>query len=540
MPPAWRRTPSCTIARRAARQLRSGALWIGLTFGTIAAASAITYVQNFPTAASRLKLAASLRGDHAFSVLFGRIDNIGTVGGYTAYKSYATISTIGAVWGALAATRLLRGEEDAGRWQLLLAGRTNAARVTVATLAALGAAIGVVFASTAGLMALAGLKRGVGTDGVDAVVFGLSAIVAPVVFATVGAVSSQLAQTRRLATGLSMGVLGVAFVLRMIADSGPGTRWLLWATPLGWAELVRPITTNDLWPLLPVVVVAVVGGTVAVRLAGRRDTGGGVLASHDVTPERRFGLRSPLGLAARLSAPVLAAWTVAIAATAFVMGIVAKPAAAALDGSSGMTTLRKLGASGSGAKPYLGVVFLLIGAVLALVPASQIGAAADEEGSGRLGQIVAGRSTRTRWFVGRLVLAGVAVIAMGLVSGVAAWAGAWSQGLHLPVGTLLAAGANVVPAALLALAVGAITLAVAPRRSGAIVYAAVAGSFVLDLLGSLVTVVRPLTRLSLFHYVALAPARDPDWRSLVTMTGLALVFATAAVVLLERRDLSRD
>ena len=527
------------VARRAARQLRNGALWIGLTFGTVAAASAVSYVQSFPTTASRLKMAASLRGDAAFSVLFGRIDHIDTVGGYTAYKSFATISTIGAVWGLLAATRLLRGEEEAGRWQLVLAGRTNAARATVATLAALLAAVGVLFVSTAGMMALAGLKQGVGTSLVDALVLGLSATVAPLVFVAVGAVASQLAQTRRLANGLSMGVLGVSFVVRMIADSGPGTRWLLWATPLGWAELVRPIIANDLWPFVPVAVVAVAGSAVAVRLAGRRDAGGGVLAGNDIGRERGFGLGSPLGLAARLSAPVLTAWALAIAATGFVMGIVAKPAAHALDGSGTMTTLRRLGATGTGAKAYLGVVFLLIGAVVALVPASQIGAAADEEGSGRLGQIVAGRSTRTRWFLGRIGLTAAAVILMGVLSGVATWAGARSQGLDLSVGTLLAAGGNVVPAALLALAVGALTLAVAPLRSGPVVYAVVAWSIVIDLLASLVTAVRPLNRLSVFHYVTLAPAQDPSWTPLVVMTGVAVGVVAIAAVLLERRDLVR-
>ena len=36
-----------------------------------------------------------------------------------------TLIVLGAIWGLLTATRLLRGEEDAGRWELLLAGRTT-------------------------------------------------------------------------------------------------------------------------------------------------------------------------------------------------------------------------------------------------------------------------------------------------------------------------------------------------------------------------------------------------------------------------------
>ena len=83
----------------------------------------------------------------------------------------------------------------------------------------------------------------------ETVLYGLSITIAPAVFGAVGAVTSQLGRTRRVATGLGMGVFGVVFVIRMIADSSAGTRWLLWATPFGWTELMRPFTDNDPWPL---------------------------------------------------------------------------------------------------------------------------------------------------------------------------------------------------------------------------------------------------------------------------------------------------
>ena len=69
-------------------------------------------------------------------MLLGPVSAIDTVGGYTVYKGFVFLTTIGAIWALLAATRLLRGEEDAGRWQLVLAGSTRAARATAATLVA--------------------------------------------------------------------------------------------------------------------------------------------------------------------------------------------------------------------------------------------------------------------------------------------------------------------------------------------------------------------------------------------------------------------
>jgi ABC-2 type transport system permease protein len=532
--------PEAAITRRAFRQLWKSAAVVGVVFGATAAASALSYVSTFPNAASRADLAASLSGDSGFTMLFGQVNGIGTVGGYTVYKTYVFLTTIGAIWAALAVTRLLRGEEDTGRWQLVLAGRTSPARATAATIAALGAAVGVVFVGTTVLTMAAGASPDVGFSARDSVMYGLSVAAAPAVFGSLAVVCSQLAQTRRLATTLSMVVLAAAFVLRMLGDASPSSSWLLWTTPLGWIEEMQPFTANNAWPLVPALVLTGLAGWAGVGLASRRDVGAGAFASNETADLRSYGLRTPLGLATRLSLPVLVAWGVGLIAVSFIFGTVAKAAAGALTGSSVTSTLSNLGAGGSGANQYLGVVFLLIGAVLALVPASQIGATRDEEASGRLGQVLAGPPSRTSWLTGRLVLAGGAVVVMGLLSGASAWAGARSQGVDTDFGSLLIAGINVVPSALLALAVGAITFAVLPRFAAAAVYTVVAWSLIIDLLGSLVTSLDWLTRLSIFHYVALAPADDPDWTAVAVITAIALGLAVASVAIFNRRDLAPD
>jgi ABC-2 type transport system permease protein len=202
--------------------------------------------------------------------------------------------------------------------------------------------------------------------------------------------------------------------------------------------------------------------------------------------------------------------------------------------------LVKLGATGTGATQYLGVVFLLTGAVVALVPATQIATARDEEASGRLVHVMAGPPSRRRWLAGRLGLAACAVAFMGVLAGAASWAGARSQGLEVSFADTLFAGVNIVPAALLALAVGGLVFAAAPRRAAAAVYVLVGGSLIVDLLGSLVEALKVLTRLSLFHYVALAPAQDVRWANLAGYLVLAALAAVAAIFVFERRDLSAD
>ena len=523
------------IARRAFRQLWKGATVWAVAFGATVAATALSYVSSFPDQASRDQLAASTSGDVGISILLGPVSAIDTVGGYMVYKCFVFLTTIGAIWGLLAATRLLRGEEDAGRWSLGLAGATRAPRATSATLAALAAAIVVVFAGTALCTLLVATDPDVGFGAGESVFYALSIAVAPAVFVAVGALTSQLGRTRRMATALGMIVFGVAFVVRMIADSGPSTRWLLWFSPFGWIERMRPLTDNDTRPLVLAVVMVVGLVATAVVLAGRRDVGAGALASRDVVRPRLFGLGSPWGLAVRLELPVLAAWCVGAASAGLAFGIIAKVAIGNIP-SSISNTLDKFGVGGSFLDQYLGVGFLLIATLIALLPASQIGAAAEEETSGRLVHLLVGPVRRAPVIAHRLALAAVGVLVAALAAGLGVWAGGETQGVSIGLGAMIRAALNVVPTALLALGIGALVLAAAPRLASPTIYAVVIWSVLVDLLGSMVSGLSGLEHVSLFHYMALAPAEDPDPTTVVVTVLLAVSLCVVATLVFDRRD----
>lgn len=524
------------IARRAFRQVWIGAIAWAVTFGATAASSALTYVSSFPTVAARQQVAATTGTDKGFAVLLGPVSAIGTVGGYTVYKGFAFLTSIGAIWAVLAATRLLRGEEDAGRWQLVLAGTTRASRATVATLLALGVAVGVIFAGTTLIVMGAARNPDLAFGAGETVLYGLSIAIAPAVFLGVGAVTSQLGRTRRVATGLGIGVFAVAFVLRMIADSGPGVTWLRWWTPFGWTELMRPLTRNDPWPLLPAAATVVVLWAAAATLASRRDAGSGVIASRDVARPRSFGLASPFGLAMRLELPALCVWSAGVAATGFAFGTIVKVATGKVPASLG-DNLGKFGVHGSFVNQYVGVAFLLIASVVALIPAGQLGAASEEETSGRLTQVVAQPANRSALLGQRLGLAAAGIAAAGLLAGIGTWLGARFEGVDLGLGAMVRSGLNLVPTALVALGLGAVMLAFAPRAATRTVYGVVAGSLIVDILGSTVAGTRWLEHLSLFHYMALAPAQPLDPTTLIVTGLVAVVLCALATGIFARRDL---
>ena len=341
------------IARQAFRQVRTGALVVSAGFAVTVAAAAISYVSTFPTEASRRALAAVTGNDTGLAVLLGSTTGVGTVGGYTVYKLFAFLTTIGAIWALLATTRLLRGEEEAGRWQLVLAGAVRSGQATVATLLALGLGVVVVLAGTTVGALLAGRNAQVGFPMADAGFYGLSIAVASAVFVAVGALSSQLSRTRRGATTVGMIVFGAAFVLRMVSDAGPSNAWVRWLTPFGWVEQMRPFTANDPWPLLPAAACVVALTWSACVIAERRDLGGSVFAAHDSSRLRAFGLGSQQGLALRLELPTLAGWCVGAGAGAFTLGAIARLTTSTQIPTSLGDALDRFGVSGPFRPPVL-------------------------------------------------------------------------------------------------------------------------------------------------------------------------------------------
>jgi putative exporter of polyketide antibiotics len=237
-----------------------------------------------------------------------------------------------------------------------------------------------------------------------------------------------------------------------------------------------------------------------------------------------------------MEAPVVIGWWAGLAAGGLAFGIIAKIATGALPKSMA-DVFGRIGLEGTFLRQFFGVVFLMVAARVALVPASQVGAAAEEETSGRLVHVLVHPVRRSVLLAGRLLLATVAVVGAAVVSGVAAWCGARLQGVDPGFVRMLGAGVNVVPTAMVVLGLAAVTLSVAPRYAARSTYAIVIWSLLVDLFSSIIVRLHSLERFSLLHYMALAPAQPVDVRTAGITVVIALALCALAVALYGRRDL---
>jgi len=360
-------------------------------------------------------------------------------------------------------------------------------------------------------------------------------------FLAAGALAAQLASSRRQAAGYAAVALGACYALRLVADSGTSLAWLRWATPLGWVEELQPLTSPRPLALLPIVVLTAVLAGLAVYLAGHRDLASSVWPARSSTKARTWLLSGPTGLAARLAGPAAAAWAIAIAAMSLLEGFIAKQGGTALTTSASVQrALARLGARGGSAKAYLGLAFVVLAVMVAFVAAGQVSSARAEEADGRLDHLLVRPVRRSGWLAGRAGVGAALLVASGLLAGLFAWAGAASQSAGVGVGTLLEAGANVVPPSLCLLGLGLFALGAWPRAAGAVTYGLLAWSLLIEIAAGAVSSDHWVLDTSVFHQMASAPATAPDWASGAILVLVGAAATVLGAVALNRRDLAGD
>jgi ABC-2 type transport system permease protein len=532
-------SPTTVVAALTARKAaRSGVLW-GYIFGIAVASSEISYVKIYKTAAQRDALAATYGSSKATSALFGPAPQLQTVSGYTVFKISMTLMILGAIWGLLTSTRLLRGEEESGRWDFLVTGQTTRRGATTQALAGLGAGAMTLWLVTAIITVLSGVSSSVNIAAGPSLYFALALVATAVMFLAVGAVTSQLAATRRRAASWGAAFLGLSYALRLMADAGVGLHGLIWSSPLGWVEQLEPLTSPQPLVLLPIAAFTAALAAIAVHLAGKRDVGESIVPDRTHSEAHLGLLFGPTGLAIRLLRATVIGWWVAIAGSALLYGLIAKSAGATISGSV-EEVFSKLGASGTGADAVLGVCFLIEAILIAFVAAGQVTSARSEESGGMLDLFLTRPVSRQSWLGGRLLVALLVLLVSGVVAGIFAWLGAATQHTGLRLTTLLDAGVNLVPPAIVVLGLGVLAFGIRPRATSIVVYGVLGWSLLVVIVGGIGAINHWVLDTSVFHHMASAPAVRPNWEANALMTIIGVSAALLGGFAFSRRDLQGE
>ena len=183
---------------------------------------------------------------------------------------------------------------------------------------------------------------------------------------------------------------------------------------------------------------------------------------------------------------------------------------------------------------------LIMAVLLAFVACGQVGAARGEEASGRLEFLLVRPVSRSSWLWGRLGLATAVLVAGGVLAGASTWVGAAADHAGIGLPTLLTAGLNVVPPALVIVGAGALAIGVAPRAATSVAYALLAWSFFVELVGGITKMSHWVLDTSVLHQMAAAPSEPVNWTANGAMVALAAALGSLGVVGFSRRDVTGE
>jgi ABC-2 type transport system permease protein len=514
------------------RLVRRGAMLIWLTAAAYMAVEVLVFRNAYPDEASRQRL-LELSTSTIIRMMQGLPSGADTAGGFAVWDGGWMLMIIVSCWALLTTTRLTRGEEDAGRGELLLSRPVTARQALTTHLATMAtASVGVGIAAGLPFIAL-------GEPVVGAFVWGCGLGAFCAVAAALGALVAQVAEPRRRAASVGLGLLAAAFVLRVVANSADRRIWLLTVAPFGWVERLRAFSDNDwVWIFAPLAAMLLLSAA-ALALCGRRDSGAALLrsASTHRSTVRFLGSASSFGW--RLGSGALLAWVLGFGVIAFVFGLMTS---ALVDFINQDDTYRKMLESmgmdmSAPAAGYLSYIAVFLALPFAAFLGWRIGAARLEEAEGRLDNLMVRGGVRWRWLTVTALYASLAATVLVAVAATALWAG--SQLVDAPVSTfqVIEPMAGTLPLVALFTGIAVLTFGLAPRLTVVVPVTLAVLGYLLDSFGTALHWPLAVLGLSPFHHLARLPGSPMTATAVLMMTTLGIAAAAAGIAVFARRDL---
>jgi len=524
------------------RQALKGALIVGAVAGGMMLVQGAGYIKSYPDLASQHEFTLTLLKAPSLGFIYGSTDDL-RIGaeGYMVYRVLAVMSLVVAIWSLMTVTRLLRGNEEDGRYEML---RTSAASpVAISANIVLGFlyAFAIAFVIASLLTWSATGIKGIVLSAGDILLMNAAMFGPGLVFAGVGVLISQLAVSRRRALLYGLLPLLGFFLLRSIGNVVQDLHWLLKLTPFGWAQLSSPLLEKlSSWLALFVVWGAMIGAVGLVL--NMRDLGSSILPERTTQRPRYYLLGGPLRLALRSQLGVLIAWGLAACSVTAIVGAISKLASQASVGSSGLT--KSLSAI-SGNADNITISFLSFGTIMVailmmIVAATTLSAIRSDEAKHYLDTILAAPVRPLRWLPGRLGLGLTAMAIIGILAGLVLFVVAKAQGVPVEFGKSLAMSVASLGAVIFLLGFGCLVYSLRPSWAVIGMYIVIAWSFIIDLLSATGSLSPWLLKTSLLHYLSFNLAAWPDWSTVLALSALGLAMVAAGLYVFKRRDIVTD
>lgn len=485
----------------------------------------------YETPADLAAYQASVGSNAATIALAGPPIGLDTVAGAVAFEISATVMLVAALMAMFTVARHTRADEEAGRTELLRSARVGRHAPLLAAVLLASMACGVL------ALTIGAATTATGLPAVGSFVLGASVGACGLVFTGATAVAAQVTGSTRAVYGLVGGLFAVAFVLRAVGDIEGN--WVVWTSPIGWAQATHPFTDDAVVPLLLCLVVAAVLVVAGFALLDRRDLGSGLVQPRPGRPAARRALLSPLGLAVRLHRGALLAWTVGLALLGVVYGALADSVETLIGQNEQALVIFGNPDVDQLVDAYLGTTFAVTALLASAYAVSAVLRARAEESGDRAEVLLATATSRAAWLGSHVLVAllgsALAMTVAGVTTGLVR---VTQTGEGAALGRMVGAAVSYVPAIWVVAGVAVALFGLLPRLAATVAWTAVGLLLLITMFAESFDWPAWVSDLSPISWVPTLPLEEWALAPLVGLAAVAGVLLAAGFTGFRRRDIA--
>lgn len=366
--------------------------------------------------------------------------------------------------------------------------------------------------------------------------FGMSIAIAGILGGAFAIVLAQIMPTSSAATGSSLGLIGLLYILRGVTDIS-NVDLSIW-NPMGWTYLTYPFTENNWLPLFIATIFTIVLVIVAFILEGHRDMGAGFIPEKVGRATAKKSLLSVPGLFFKLNQGIIFAWSISYLILGAAYGSIYGDMQSFLESNELISQMFMLSGVSIEASFTSTIMMVMIMLVCAL-PIAIVNKIYTEESRMHLSQLYSTKVSRGHIYWTNIMIAifsgiiGIFLSILGLgATAIAAMGGNSTMDLM----DFMNAGFNYLPSILFLIGLSGVMLGYAPRL-GKVIYVYLGYSFAINYFGGLLDLPEFIEKTAIHSWIPRMPVAEFDAFIFLIITFISFVLMYVGYLGYKTRDM---